>query len=124
MRPLLSLLAAAALPLLMSACIAAVPHAEPEVMAAARPVFPDYTADEFEADRELFLDRCTGCHLLAPGKDKPIDEWSDTLVAMRKEVLYDEETEARLLRYLQVSRLYWEAERERMRREREERRRR
>jgi hypothetical protein len=116
------LLALLALVAVGPACIAAVPHADPEVMAAGRRVYPDYTADELEADRELFLARCTGCHLLAPGKDKSADEWPETLAAMREEVGYGEVTEARLLRYLQVSRLFWEAERERIRVKREERR--
>lgn len=56
-------------------CIAVVPHAEPEVLAAARPLFPDYSADLLEVDRQLFVENCTGCHVLRPGKHLPVAEW-------------------------------------------------
>jgi hypothetical protein len=106
------------------ACIAVVPHAAPEVLGAGRAVYPDYTADELEEDRELLLANCTGCHSLAPGRRKTVEAWPEVVVEMRKEVGYDEETGARILRYLQVSRLYWEAERARLQQEREARKRR
>lgn len=115
-------LAAAVLALVAPACIATVPHAEPEVLAAARPMFPDYQAEELEQDRELLLAHCTGCHQLAPGPRLEVEEWPRVIREMRKEVMYDDATAERLLRYLQTSRLFWEAERERLREQRRQRR--
>lgn len=117
------LVASAALALLcLAGCIATVPHGEPEVLAAARPMFPDYTPDELEVDRDIFVDNCTGCHVLTPGKRLPVDEWPTIIEEMEEEVLYDAPTGARILRYLQTSRLFWEVETERLRAEREARR--
>ncbi len=109
--------------LLGAGCIATVPHADPAVLAAARPLYPDYSAELLEADRDVFVDSCTGCHLLTPGKKLTVSEWPPIIDEMRKEVAYDTETGERILRYLQTSRLYWEAEKERIQAEREARKR-
>jgi len=113
------LLLAALLSLGGAGCIAAVPHAEPEVLAAARPMFPAYTAEELEADRAAYVENCTGCHVLATGRRHPVEEWPTHVQEMQIEVFFDDATGAQITRYLQTSRLFWEAETERRRAERE-----
>ncbi len=118
-----ALLVVMSLCLLGAGCIATVPHADPAVLAAARPLYPDYSAELLEEDRDVFVDSCTGCHLLTPGKKLTVAEWPPIIDEMRKEVAYDKATGERILRYLQTSRLYWEAEKERIKAEREARKR-
>ncbi len=100
-------------------CIATVPHAEPEVLAAARPVFPDYTAELLEEDRAVYVEQCSGCHRLTTGKRLTVEEWPAIIDEMAEEVGFEPATGERIVRYLQVSRLYWEAEKARIAAERE-----
>jgi len=105
-----------------SGCIATVPHGTPEVLAAGAQHFPGLTELEVEEDRALFLEHCTGCHLLPTGHKLPIDEWPEALDEMNLELELADEHIEHILRYLQVSRLYWEAERKRREEERQQRR--
>lgn len=100
--------------LAVGGCIATVPHAEPQVMADAQPVFPTLTPAELEQDRELYVANCRGCHTLPAGRREAVDAWPEILEEMREEEVSLDDAEApRILRYLQVARLHWEGERSR-----------
>ncbi len=105
-----------------SGCIATVPHGTPEVLAAGSAHFPGLTEIEVEEDRALFLEHCTGCHLLPTGKKLPTEEWPEALDEMNLELEIAEHQMTHILRYLQLSRLYWESERARLEAERQQRR--
>jgi len=105
-----------------SGCIATVPHGTPEVLAAGAKHFPGLTEIEVEEDRAMFLEHCTGCHLLPTGNQLPIEEWPAALDEMNLDLELDEKQMAHILRYLQLSRLYWDSERARIEAERQQRR--
>jgi len=116
------LLSVLAVLFLGNGCIATVPHGTPEVLAAGAQHFPGLTELEVEQDRALFLEHCTGCHLLPTGKRLAVEEWPDALEEMNQELVLATEDVSQILRYLQLSRLYWEAEQKRRESERQQRR--
>jgi hypothetical protein len=65
--------------LLLTACVAPLPHPTAQDALRARERWPEATVDSLEAGRHLFVYRCSGCHRLYAPRDRRADEWPDLL---------------------------------------------
>ncbi len=68
-----------------SACVAVVPVPESADVVAARAAYPSAGAADLAAGRDVFIDRCGGCHTLPPPRSVPPSDWPGEIEAMRGE---------------------------------------
>jgi uncharacterized membrane protein len=92
--------------LLAAGCLPAVPKVGPELTASAARAYPDVAAEEFESDREAFLEHCSGCHLLRPPHRIERAELPELMEEMQEEVGFDDEAKRRIHRYIVAAQLW------------------
>lgn len=86
--------------LLAAACASALPEVTPAVEAAYAARWPTADAEQLRTGRALFVQRCSGCHVLpTPGKHDATG-WEKTVEAMSSRAHLDAPGHEAVLRYL------------------------
>jgi cytochrome c5 len=70
---------------LTAACAATLPVPTNADIRAARARTPNATLDDLATGRTLYVERCSGCHLLIPPERVAPDDWRREIVGMRDE---------------------------------------
>lgn len=98
MKPFrLALPAVAALAL--AAC-ATLPHATVQDVQLAQDRWPGTTVEQLEAGRQVYAQRCSGCHNLHLPSEKSPEEWPKLLADMEKDAHVKPEEHSLIERYL------------------------
>lgn len=86
--------------LALTSCAGSAAHPTPAGAAAAARRWPDATVASLERDRDTYIDKCSGCHLLVGTNKMAIRDWPKTVSIMSKKGKFDDQTRESILRYL------------------------
>ncbi len=81
-------------------CAAALPQPESADVAFAQTRWPDATARDLDAGRELYTRKCSGCHQLFLPSSRPPDAWPRILQEMSSEAKMSQRESELVERYL------------------------
>lgn len=89
------------LALLLGACsTSTAPHATDADAARAAMRWPGTTTQDLEHGRDLYVGKCSGCHVPPTPSDYTADAWPGHLAEMRERAKIDDETEQAIRRYV------------------------
>jgi mono/diheme cytochrome c family protein len=81
-------------------CAAALPRATPGDVELARARWPETTVQELNRGREVYANKCSGCHQLYLPSSRPPTAWPPVLAKMASEAKLTEQQSELIERYL------------------------
>jgi len=104
----------------VAGCVAAIPHPSEVILNDVKDRYPTLTMEELAQDRSVFVEWCTGCHLLEAPRKFPVEEWHAIVekMATDEEVGFNEQEAEQIARYAIIVRIHWEEEKKRKEEER------
>ena len=86
----------------LASCTGQVPEPTSAHVARAQARWPDTTARDLRAGRELFVERCSGCHTLPRPSQHSAKEWPGIMAKMTPLVHMKPDQIEKVQRYLMV----------------------